>query len=547
MAAKQDAEAQAPGSIPGIGQAGRERSVRWVYIWLLFISLLTVPWMAWSLNRLDAHQTDLTGNAEGDVSPAWSRDGTHIAFVSYRDGNAEIYVMNADGSSQMNLTGNTARDHAPAWSPDGRHIAFVSDRDGNGEIYVMNVDGSDVIRLSHAASTYEAPAWSPDGSRIAFVSYYRDGTSEIYVMNADGSGQTTLTRSAAWDHAPAWSPDGSRIAFVSYRDGQLGIYVMNSDGSDVSHLTHNSWPYEAPAWSPDATRIAFVSESDGPYGIYVMNADGSGQTNLTPTATYADYPAWSPDGTRIVFLCGPNAEMCVMNADGSGQMNLGHYQTIEAPAWSPDGASIAFSWFHGRQAICVVQSDGTNVRNLSAGGTRATEAATPAPIPLAEYVAAVSWPGLVQVVLLIPLRSPYRYVRRHGQQAFLLAVAGVLSTVLLVGITRGALVGLWVVVNGGLWIFGSVWGLRQIRRGDCWLMRRRGEVSELPRPWAAPKVAEPTPTAPGPTLAPGVMPAGQDERAATVEALRLAFRTGSPEERQRALEALKALGEIEEF
>jgi len=191
--------------------------------------------------------------------------------------------------------------------------------------------------------------------------------------------------------------------------------------------------------------------------------------------------------------------------------------------------------------------DGTNVRNLSAGGTRATQAAAPAPIPLAESVAAVTWPGLVYVVLLIPLWSRDLFVRRHAQQAFSLAVAGVLSTVLIVGLSRGALAGLWVVVNGGFWIFGAVWGLRQIKRGDCWLMRRRGEISELPRPWATAKAPEPAPAAPGPALPAEALPAGQDDRAATIEALRSAFRTGSPEERQRALEALKALGEIEEF
>jgi Tol biopolymer transport system component len=128
-----------------------------------------------------------------------------IAFTSHRDGNGEIYVMNADGSGQTNLTGNPGSDRAPAWSPDGKRIAFVSDRDGNMEIYVMNADGSGQARLTDNPAFDGGPAWSPDGTRIAFTS--GDILSpEVYVMNADGSGQTRLTDNPAFDGGPAWSP-----------------------------------------------------------------------------------------------------------------------------------------------------------------------------------------------------------------------------------------------------------------------------------------------------------------------------------------------------
>ncbi len=112
--------------------------------------------------------------------------GAQIAFTSYRDGNAEIYVMDADGSNLRNLTRNPARDYAPAWSPDGGRIAFTSDRDGNWEIYVMDANGRNLRNLTKNASTDDAPSWSPNGEQIAFDSD-RDGNSEIYVMEADGA------------------------------------------------------------------------------------------------------------------------------------------------------------------------------------------------------------------------------------------------------------------------------------------------------------------------------------------------------------------------
>jgi dipeptidyl aminopeptidase/acylaminoacyl peptidase len=152
--------------------------------------------------------TEGTGGVE--ATPIRSGAG-RIAYVSGRDGNPEIYVMNADGDGRTRLTNNTAYDWIPAWSPDGTRIAFVSDRDGNYEIYVMNADGGGRTRLTNNTAEEWIPAWSPDGTRIAFVSD-RDGNGEIYVMNADGSGVTRLTNNAADDEDPAWSPDGTRIA-----------------------------------------------------------------------------------------------------------------------------------------------------------------------------------------------------------------------------------------------------------------------------------------------------------------------------------------------
>ena len=127
-----------------------------------------------------------------DTSPAWSPDGTRIAFSSNGDGDPEIYVINAQGSGTAQLTNDGATDVHPAWSPDGARIAFASTRDGNGEIYVINADGSDVERLTSSGDTDVHPAWSPDGTRIAFMSY-RDGNWEIVVMNADGSDVERLT------------------------------------------------------------------------------------------------------------------------------------------------------------------------------------------------------------------------------------------------------------------------------------------------------------------------------------------------------------------
>ena len=265
-----------------------------------------------------------------------------IAFASDRDGNAEIYVMNADGTGQTRLTDNSADDWLPSWSPDGRRIAFYSKRDGNREIYVMNADGSGQTRLTDNPAEDREPSWSPGGRRIAFMSN-RDGNREIYVMNADGSGQTRLTDNDATDAAPSWSPDGRRIAFVSGRDGNFGeIYVMNADGTGVTRLTDNPAYDWHPSWSPDGRRIAFVSSRDGNREIYVMNADGTGQTRLTDNSAFDRWPSWSPDGRRIAFTSwrtswlDGNSEIYVMNADGSDVTRLTDNSAYDCcPSWRP--------------------------------------------------------------------------------------------------------------------------------------------------------------------------------------------------------------------
>ena len=181
-----------------------------------------------------------------------------IAFVSNRDGNREIYVMDPDGLNQINLTNNPGWDEQPAWSPNGRRIAFMSNRGGNSEIYVMEANGRNQINLTNNSSEDYEPAWSPDGGKIAFVSN-RDGDREIYMMDANGGNQINLTNNPNNDWDPAWSPDGGKIAFVSNRDTDWEIYVMDANGRNQINLTNNSNTDSQPSWAPDGSKPCLKS------------------------------------------------------------------------------------------------------------------------------------------------------------------------------------------------------------------------------------------------------------------------------------------------
>ena len=227
---------------------------------------------------------------------------SRIVFASLRDGNFEIYVMDADGENQDNLTNHPAYDRLPDWSPDGTKIAFASRRNGDVyQIYVMDADGKNPIRLTDGPRRKEDPDWSPDGQQIAFVSW-RDGGNEIYVIGADGQGLERVTHDLVGKWSPSFSPDGGRIAYYA-SEGFRHIYVVGVDGKNRKRLTHNEENHWGPTWSPDGGAIAYASSNVGfPIGakIHLMTADGKYLKQLSNVHDGIDYqPDFSPVGLAV--------------------------------------------------------------------------------------------------------------------------------------------------------------------------------------------------------------------------------------------------------
>jgi Tol biopolymer transport system component len=258
---------------------------------------------------LGRHEIRLTEVRPDDAQSAWSPDGRRIAFKSRRDGNNELYVMNADGSGETRLTiSPSISEGQPAWSPDGTRLLYRQTPDNpitqNADLWQIDVNpaGPNARPVLQRTGDERYPSWSPDGTKIAFRGDQdlvdHSGDEELYLMNADGTGVVQLTSNAVFDSAPVFSPDGSKIVFESARDSgnalALDIYVMNADGTGVRRLTADPAHDEGPASSPDGTKVLFTSERAGQSDIWVMDADGRHVRRLTHDAARDESPDWQP-------------------------------------------------------------------------------------------------------------------------------------------------------------------------------------------------------------------------------------------------------------
>ena len=292
-------------------------------------STLTPKVLNKSLRRRQARETFL---------PAVQRAAPklQISFTSTQDGDGtrgDIYLENPDGSALVNLTQTAAIDErVPAWSPDGSRIAFASDRAGNLDIYVLQADGKGLLQITSNPAIDDEPSWSPDGKRILFHSD-RDGNAELYTVNADASGLKRLTNTAMNEFAGRWSPEGDKIFFIEGGSGSFHLAVMESDGTAQTQLTGEG-VFQGFDLSPDGSRLVFASSGQ----LWLMDTDGSEVVQISSLPGLAAFPTWSPKGDRIAFQYSPtngaSSKIYLINEDGTGLTQVSHHADPDVrPAW----------------------------------------------------------------------------------------------------------------------------------------------------------------------------------------------------------------------
>ncbi len=226
------------------------------------------------------------------VSPAWSPDGSRVAFAWLHEKGWALYQVPAWGGASSHLWSRGGLNISPSYSPDGSQVAFSSSYEGNSEIYTMAAGGGPARRLTKNNSIDTSPCWSSTGQQIAFVSD-RTGKAQVYVMDADGANARRLVYGFDYTDSPDWSPRGDQIAFVVRTGGGFDIYVVDIQGLDP-RLVVSGRSNENPHWSPDGRHLVFASDRGGAWGLYIADADGVSVRRLPTPGSEAKSPAWSP-------------------------------------------------------------------------------------------------------------------------------------------------------------------------------------------------------------------------------------------------------------
>jgi TolB protein len=271
---------------------------------LSFLSTRDGNFEIYSMNADGKNVVNLSNHKSLDFWSSWSPDGKYILFYSNRDGNNEIYRMDADGKNQVNISNHPANDYLPCWSPDGKQLLFTSDRDNkNREVYLMNIDGSGVERLTFNDLFEEVPTWSKDGSKILFTRQIEEmldtvktSNGKIFIMDKNGSNEQRLTFKKGYDSGAQFSPDGKQIAFYGPNDdNNYELFLMNSDGSNIINLTNDALEDYSPSWSPNGNWIAYSSGNPQQYDVWLIHLITKRKIRLTTEPKRNETPVWKPE------------------------------------------------------------------------------------------------------------------------------------------------------------------------------------------------------------------------------------------------------------
>jgi Tol biopolymer transport system component len=289
-----------------------------------------------------------------------------LAFMSDRDGDWDLYVLDPDGNLRNITNSDDAHEYFFNFMFSGNRLGFYTSSTGEITPGQVNTDGSDLRALSFIESMMSVvmegeldmdPAWAPGGEKLAWTRIH-DMNLEIFVSNSDGSESRRLTNDSGSDTMIAWSPDGNYITYVSDREGQQDVMVINVESGEETRLTEVDWDLQ-PIWSIDGEQILFVKEGEEPltegyFDVYVMNRDGSDLHVLGEDEVFKGDLTYSPYGGQVAFMSNEEGtwHIYVMDADGSNERRVtegdGNYMF---PAWRPvpadeqneDGAELTIA------------------------------------------------------------------------------------------------------------------------------------------------------------------------------------------------------------
>ncbi len=226
------------------------------------------------------------------MSPAWSPDGSQLAYVSFERGHASVFVQSL-ATRQRNVVADfPGSNSAPAWSPDGKRLALVLTHEGSSQIYTVNNDGSDLRRITFSETIDTEPMYSPDGKNLLFTSD-RGGSAQIYRVDVDGGNAERLTFDGDNNFSPRYSPDGKSFVFSHFDGGIFYIAVQDFENKQMQILTNGGWE-KKPSFAPNGKLVLFATESQGRGILATVSSDGRVRQKMVAQRGDIREPIWGP-------------------------------------------------------------------------------------------------------------------------------------------------------------------------------------------------------------------------------------------------------------
>jgi TolB protein len=261
---------------------------------------------------------------------------TRIAYVARNPNRFELQVADADGANSQFILSHREPIITPAWSPDGTRIAYVSFEQRRPIVFLHNLTNGSRRVLANFEGLNSAPAWFPDGQRLG-VALSKDGLTQIYRIKADGSGVERMSFSNGIDTEPSISPDGRVLLFMSDRGGSPQIYRMPVNGGNAERLTFDGSYNVTPRYSPDGKSFAFIQRGAGKYSLATMEL-ASRQVQILTDGQLDSSPTYAPNGRLILYasIVRGRGILAAVSSDGRIKQKItASAQDVREPAWGP--------------------------------------------------------------------------------------------------------------------------------------------------------------------------------------------------------------------
>jgi TolB protein len=261
---------------------------------------------------------------------------SRIAYITKLGKRYALQVADADGYNPQTVVSSNEPIISPAWSPDGTKLAYVSFEKKKPIVFVQSLTSGNRNMVANFKGNNSAPAWSPDGSKLAIVLTY-GANSQIYTIDANGGGLKQVTKSNAIDTEPAFSRDGNWIYFSSDRGGRPQIYKIPVGGGDASRVTFEGAYNVSPRFSPDGKSLVYIRNDGGKFRVAMQDLT-NGQVQLLSEGSQDESPSFAPNGRVILYATkvGGRGSLAAVSSDGKVRQRLSESRgDVREPAWGP--------------------------------------------------------------------------------------------------------------------------------------------------------------------------------------------------------------------